>query len=104
MNTLVLGQGRVVDLHARRALWRVLCLDLVDTQNSTGCRLQPIMVKLEITKGRVEAQVDFRGPRRKLERLHHGCLSRCGVLRLRILMLLFAVLLAINTGISLRDG
>jgi hypothetical protein len=93
-----------VDLHARRALWRVLCLDLVDTQDSTGGRLQPIMVKLEVTKGRVEAQVDFRGPGRKLERLHHGCLSRCGVLRLRILVRLFTVLLTINTRISLRDG
>jgi hypothetical protein len=30
------------------------------------------MVKLEVTKGRVEAQVDFRSPGRKLERLHHG--------------------------------
>ena len=59
------------------------------------------MVELEVTKGRVEAQVDFRGPRRKLERLHHGCLSRCGVLRLRFGM--FVVLLAIDTGIRLHD-
>jgi hypothetical protein len=72
MNTLVLGQGRVVDLHASGALWRVLCLDLVDTQNPAGCRVQSVMIELEVTKGRVEAQVDFRGPGRKLERLHHG--------------------------------
>lgn len=42
------------------------------------------MVELEVTKGRVEAQVDFGCPGRKLERLHHGCLSRCGVLRMRL--------------------
>jgi hypothetical protein len=44
------------------------------------------MIELEVTKSRVETQVDFGRPGRKLERLHHGGLSRCGgVLRLRTL-------------------
>lgn len=55
MNTLVLGQGLVVNLHTSRALWRVPRLNLVDTQDSTGRSIESVMIELEVTKSRVEA-------------------------------------------------